>query len=70
MARLQLKNVDARYELLTVRDYNLKRRLVDMTSRRREAPQTIHALRSVSLDLVEGFSEGKRFRLGKHICHE
>jgi ABC-2 type transport system ATP-binding protein/lipopolysaccharide transport system ATP-binding protein len=54
MPRVQLQGVGARYELLTVRDFNLKRRIVDMTSGRRERPRTIQALRSIDLDLEEG----------------
>lgn len=54
MARIRVRGVCATYELLTVRDYNLKRRVLDLTSRRRHAPQTIDALRSVNLDLEEG----------------
>ena len=54
MAGIQLRGVEARYELLSVRDYNLKRRLVDLTTRKRETPRIIHALRSVDLRLDEG----------------
>lgn len=54
MARIRLRGVSARYELLTVRDYNLKRRIADVTSRKREAPRTIDALRSIDLDLERG----------------
>lgn len=49
-----LRDVDALYELLTVRDFNLKRRVVDLASRKRELPRTIHALRSISLTLESG----------------
>lgn len=54
MASVQLRGVEARYELLTVRDYNLKRRLLDATSGRRELPRSIHALRAIDLDLDRG----------------
>jgi ABC-2 type transport system ATP-binding protein len=54
MARVQLTDVDASYELLTVRDYNLKRRFVDLTSKKQELPKTIRALRSINLDLERG----------------
>jgi ABC-type polysaccharide/polyol phosphate transport system ATPase subunit len=54
MARMCLRNVDARYELLSVRDFNLKRRVVDVASRQRELPKSIQALRSVDLQLERG----------------
>jgi ABC-type polysaccharide/polyol phosphate transport system ATPase subunit len=54
MARVQLDDVTAKYELLSVRDYNLKRRLTDLAKGRHEAPKSIHALRSVTLDLTRG----------------
>jgi ABC-2 type transport system ATP-binding protein len=54
MAHVRLRAVEARYELLTVRDYNLKRRLVDATARKRVLPRTIHALRSIDLKLEKG----------------
>src|SRR4051794_38259912 len=54
MGDIRLRNVCATYELLTVRDYNLKRRLVDAV--RRDAPQvtSIHALKGIELDVPEG----------------
>lgn len=54
MARVRLRNVEASYELLTVRDYNLKRRIVDLVHRKHEEPKVIDALRSVNLDLERG----------------
>lgn len=54
MARIHLRDVEARYELLSVRDYNLKRRLVEFTSRRAHQPRAIQALRSINLDLERG----------------
>jgi ABC-type polysaccharide/polyol phosphate transport system ATPase subunit len=54
MAHVRLRGVEACYELLTVRDYNLKRRLLDATARKRELPRTIQALRSIDLELVKG----------------
>jgi ABC-type polysaccharide/polyol phosphate transport system ATPase subunit len=54
MASIHLRDVNAQYQLLTVRDYNLKRALVDMTARKREVPPSIDALRCVSADLAEG----------------
>jgi FkbH-like protein len=55
MTAVRLHKVEARYELLTVRDFNLKRRIVDLADRRQHhLPQVIQALRSVTLDLNEG----------------
>lgn len=54
MARIQVTGVSARYEFLSVRDYNLKRRVVEVVRRQREAPRVIEALRDVSLDLPSG----------------
>lgn len=58
MARVALRDVSARYQLLSVRDYNLKRRLVDVAKRRHEKPRTIHALRGVNLELERGMRLG------------
>ncbi|MCW2573525.1 MAG: putative O-antigen/LPS export system ATP-binding protein [Frankiales bacterium] len=54
MARVCLHAVDARYNLLSVRDFNLKRRLVDIASRQHEIPRSIDALRKVSLTVERG----------------
>lgn len=54
MASVSLEEVSARYELLSVRDYNLKRRVADLVHGRHEAPKVIYALRSVSLELRRG----------------
>jgi len=54
MSRVQLDDVTAKYDLLSVRDYNLKRRLADLVKGRHEPPKVIHALRSVTLDLPRG----------------
>lgn len=54
MTQLRLRNVHARYELLSVREFNLKRRVVDLASRRHELPRSIDALTGVTLDLEEG----------------
>jgi ABC-2 type transport system ATP-binding protein len=54
MAHIRLSGVHARYELLSVRDYNLKRRMVQLASRDREVPKVIEALRSVNLELASG----------------
>jgi ABC-type polysaccharide/polyol phosphate transport system ATPase subunit len=58
MAHLILTGVSADFELMSVRDYNLKRRLVDLTRAKRESPRTIHALRSISLDIPRGSRVG------------
>jgi len=54
MASIRLENVSADFEILSVRDYNLKRRVVELAKSKRESPRTIHALRSISLDIPEG----------------
>ncbi|MCU1621242.1 MAG: transporter ATP-binding protein [Frankiales bacterium] len=54
MARVHLRGVEARYELLSVRDYNLKRRIVTAGTRARAAPRVIQALRAIDLDLERG----------------
>jgi ABC-2 type transport system ATP-binding protein/lipopolysaccharide transport system ATP-binding protein len=54
VARVRLVGVEAKYELLTVRDYNLKRRVVDAVSGKRAQPRTIRALKAVDLDLERG----------------
>jgi ABC-type polysaccharide/polyol phosphate transport system ATPase subunit len=53
MAAIRLRHVDARYELLSVRDYNLKRRFLELT-KKREPPAVIHALRGINLELDSG----------------
>jgi ABC-type polysaccharide/polyol phosphate transport system ATPase subunit len=54
MARVSLQDVEARYELLSVRDFNLKRHVVDLASRHRTPPKSIHALRAIDLTLERG----------------
>jgi ABC-type polysaccharide/polyol phosphate transport system ATPase subunit len=54
MAHIRLRDINAKYELLTVRDYNLKRRVIQFANRERETPQIIDALRSVNLELERG----------------
>ena len=64
MASLELESVDATYEFLSVVDYNLKRRLVQVVSRRREPPTVIDALRGVDLRLSPGDRIGLTGRNG------
>jgi ABC-type polysaccharide/polyol phosphate transport system ATPase subunit len=54
MATVSLRKVHAEYQLLSVRDYNLKNRVVQSIRRRVQEPVTIEALRSVDLDIREG----------------
>jgi ABC-type polysaccharide/polyol phosphate transport system ATPase subunit len=54
MTRIRLRNVCARYELLSVRDYNLKRQIVEVLSRRGSPITVIDALRGIDLDVPEG----------------
>lgn len=58
MARVALHEVHVDYQLLSVRHYNLKRRVVDALQRRPEAPPVITALDDVSLVLEEGARVG------------
>lgn len=54
MAHIRLGRVRARYELLSVLDYNLKHRVVDTIRRKNAPPVTIDALADVDLDVPEG----------------
>jgi ABC-type polysaccharide/polyol phosphate transport system ATPase subunit len=54
MATVSLRSVHAEYQLLSVRDYNLKNRVVQSIRRRVQEPVIIEALRSVDLDIREG----------------
>ena len=54
MAEINLGNVCARYELLSVLDYNLKRRLVETIRRRAAPPVTIDALSGIDLEVPDG----------------
>ena len=58
MAEVRLSGVSAEYQLLSVLDYNLKRRVVQMTRRRQTQPERIVALRDVDLHLSEGSRVG------------
>lgn len=54
MATVSLRDINATYNLMTVRDFNLKRRIVDLASRHHEAPSVIQALHGVTLTLERG----------------
>jgi ABC-type polysaccharide/polyol phosphate transport system ATPase subunit len=54
MPEIRLKGVHADYVLLSVRDYNLKRQLVEVVRRRSEPPEIIKALNDVNLVVPEG----------------
>jgi ABC-2 type transport system ATP-binding protein/lipopolysaccharide transport system ATP-binding protein len=54
MATVSLRSVHAEYQLLSVRDYNLKNRVVQSVRRRVQSPIVISALKSIDLDISEG----------------
>jgi ABC-2 type transport system ATP-binding protein len=54
MAHIRLGRVHARYQLLSVLDYNLKRRVVETIRRKAVPPVTIEALAGVDLDVPDG----------------
>jgi len=54
MASVVLRQVHAEYQLLSVRDYNLKNRVVQTLRRKFRDPVVIEALRSVNLRITEG----------------
>jgi len=54
MARIHLDNVRAQYQLLSVVDYNLKRRVIDTIRGNIVHPVKIDALDGISLDVSEG----------------
>ena len=58
MAHICLRNVSAIYQLMSVRDYNLKRRFVELVQRRTVPITTIDALKGVNLDVTEGSRVG------------
>jgi len=53
-ARISLGRVHAEYQFLSVRDYNLKRRIVEILGRNTSAPVTIQALNGIDLELRDG----------------
>ena len=54
MAYLSLGKVCAQYELLSVLDYNLKRRVVETFRRKAVAPVKIDALSRIDLEVADG----------------
>lgn len=54
MPSVSLRGVHAEYQLLSVRDYNLKNRVVQTARRRFQSPVVIDALKSIDLDIPEG----------------
>lgn len=54
MPSVKLRQVCAEYQLLSVRDYNLKNRVVQTIRRRFHEPVVIKAVKSVDLDIAEG----------------
>ena len=54
MAQINLGNVRAQYELLSVLDYNLKRRVVETIRRKAVPPVTIDALSGIDLEVADG----------------
>jgi ABC-2 type transport system ATP-binding protein len=54
MPSIHLHDVHAEYQLLSVRDYNLKNRLIQSLRHRSVAPVVIKALRSIDLTITEG----------------
>ncbi|HEX3678390.1 MAG TPA: hypothetical protein VHU90_01575, partial [Galbitalea sp.] len=51
---IRLQGVEAEYELLTVRDYNLKRQFMEVLRRRTEPVQVIRALNGIDLTVPAG----------------
>jgi ABC-2 type transport system ATP-binding protein len=58
MPRIRLSGVTAQYQLLSVLDYNLKHRLVQIARKRSTAPEVITALRDINLTLEAGTRMG------------
>ncbi|WP_296603996.1 ATP-binding cassette domain-containing protein [Nocardioides sp.] len=58
MPSVALRNVHVKYQLLSVRDYNLKNRLVQTARRKFHDPVVIDALRSIDLNIAEGSRVG------------
>lgn len=58
MPAMRLSEVCAQYQLLSVRDYNLKNRIVQTLRHRFKEPTIIEALRSISLTIPEGARVG------------
>lgn len=58
MPSISLRGVHAEYRLLSVRDYNLKNRVVQTARRKSHDPVVIDALKSIDLDIPEGSRVG------------
>lgn len=58
MPSISLRGVHAVYQLLSVRDYNLKNRVVQTARRKFRDPVVIDALKSIDLDIPEGSRVG------------
>ncbi|MBU6151875.1 MAG: ABC transporter ATP-binding protein, partial [Chloroflexi bacterium] len=54
MPAIQLQDVSVSYRILSVADYNLKRRFLAATRRIRDQHVVIEALRGISLDVTSG----------------
>src|SRR4051794_6006748 len=54
MATITLRQVHAEYQLLSVRDYNLKNRVVQTLRHKFREPVRIDALSAIDLDICEG----------------
>jgi ABC-2 type transport system ATP-binding protein len=54
MPSVSLRGVHVEHQLLSVRDYNLKNRVVQTARRRFSEPVVIDALKSIDLDIEEG----------------
>src|SRR4029453_17742590 len=54
MAQIGLGKVHAQYELLSVLDYNLKRRVVEPIPQKPAPPVTIDALSGIDLEVPDG----------------
>ncbi|MDI6910883.1 ATP-binding cassette domain-containing protein [Nocardioides sp.] len=58
MPSVELRSVHVEYQLLSVRDYNLKNRVVQTARRKFQEPVVIDALRTIDLDIAEGSRVG------------
>lgn len=58
MSCIHLQGVTAQYELLSVVDYNLKHRVLQLVRNRRHSPEVITALRGINLALFPGSRVG------------
>lgn len=58
MPSVSLRSVHVEYQLLSVRDYNLKNRVIQTARRKLRHPVVIDALKSIDLDIFEGSRVG------------